>query len=163
MWVGKVNCLWHNAPMPETMPRPCSVAAALGLIGEKWSLLVIRELAFRVHRFDAIARNTGAPRDILTNRLRRLEAAGVLEKRQYQERPPRFEYHLTQAGNELRPVLLSIAQWGDRWAVDEPVTAFVHTCGAEVELAHTCRACGGEVTGLDLRARRLTAASAASA
>ena len=68
--------------MPEAIPRPCSVAAALGLIGEKWSLLVIRELAFRVHRFDAIARNTGAPRDILTNRLRRLEAAGVLEKRQ---------------------------------------------------------------------------------
>ena len=48
MWVGKVNCLWHNARMPETLPRPCSVAAALGLIGEKWSLLVIRELAFRV-------------------------------------------------------------------------------------------------------------------
>jgi DNA-binding HxlR family transcriptional regulator len=160
MRVGKVNCLWHNAPMPETLPRPCSVAAALGLIGEKWSLLVIRELAFRVHRFDAIARNTGAPRDILTNRLRRHEAAGVLEKRQYQERPPRFEYHLTKAGNELRPVLLSLAQWGDRWAVDEPVTAFVHTCGEDVELVHTCRACGGEVTGLDLRARRLTAAPA---
>jgi DNA-binding HxlR family transcriptional regulator len=141
--------------MPETLPRPCSVAAALGLIGEKWSLLVIRELAFRVHRFDAIARNTGAPRDILTNRLRRLEAAGILEKRQYQERPPRFEYHLTDAGNELRPVLLSLAQWGDRWAVDEPVTAFVHGCGEDVELVHTCGACGGEVTGLDLRARRL--------
>jgi DNA-binding HxlR family transcriptional regulator len=155
MRVGKVNCLWHNAAMPETLPRPCSVAAALGLVGEKWSLLVIRELAFRVHRFDAIARNTGAPRDILTNRLRRLEAAGILEKRQYQERPPRFEYHLTDAGNELRPVLLSLAQWGDRWAVDEPVTAFVHTCGEDVELVHTCRACGGEVTGLDLRARRL--------
>ena len=71
-------------------------------------------------------------------------------------------YHLTKAGDELRPVLLSIAQWGDRWAVDEPVTAFVHTCGDEVELVHTCRACGGEVTGLDLRARRLTPVSAAA-
>lgn len=142
--------------MPESQPRPCSVAAALGLIGEKWSLLVIRELAFRVHRFDAIARNTGAPRDILTNRLRRLESAGVLEKRLYQERPPRFEYHLTAAGEELRPVLLSLSQWGDRWAVDERVTAFTHTCGEELELVHTCRACGDEVTGRDLRARRLT-------
>ena len=139
------------------MPRPCSVAAALGVIGEKWSLLVIRELAFGVHRFDAIARNTGAPRDILTNRLRRLEAAGVLEKRQYQERPPRSEYHLTRAGQELRPVLLSLAQWGDRWAVDAPTTAFVHICGAELELVHTCRACGGEVTGRDLRAVSLAA------
>jgi len=144
--------------VPDVLPRPCSVAAALGVIGEKWSLLVIRELAFGVYRFDAIARNTGAPRDILTNRLRRLEAAGVLEKRQYQERPPRFEYHLTQAGDELRLVLLSLAQWGDRWAIDEPATTFVHTCSKELDLVHTCRACGGEVTGRDLRARHRTAA-----
>ena len=144
--------------MPDVLPRPCSVAAALGVIGEKWSLLVIRELAFGVHRFDAIARNTGAPRDILTNRLRRLEAADVLEKRQYQERPPRCEYHLTQAGDELRLVLLSLAQWGDRWAIDEPATTFVHTCGEELDLVHACRACGGEVSGRDLRARHRTAA-----
>ena len=134
------------------------MAAALGVIGEKWSLLAIRELAFGVHRFDAIARNTGAPRDILTNRLRRLETAGVLEKRQYQERPPRFEYHLTEAGDELRPVLLSLAQWGDRWAMDERATTFVHTCGEELELVYTCRACDGEVSGRDLRARHRTAA-----
>ena len=134
-------------------PRPCSVADALAVIGEKWSLLVIRELAFNVHRFDKIARNTGAPRDVLTSRLRRLEEAGIVEKRQYQERPVRFEYHLTKAGDELRPVLLSIAQWGDKWISDRPPTAFVHECGAEVELVHTCRDCGGEVTGLDLRAR----------
>jgi DNA-binding HxlR family transcriptional regulator len=145
--------------MASSLARPCSVAAALGVIGEKWSLLVIRELAFGVHRFDAIARNTGAPRDILTNRLRRLEAAGVLEKRPYQERPLRFEYRLTRAGHELRPVLLSLAQWGDRWAVDAPITAFVHSCGADVELVHTCRACGGEVTGRDLRARALAPAA----
>jgi DNA-binding HxlR family transcriptional regulator len=141
-------------------PRSCSAAAALAVIGEKWSLLVIRELAFGVHRFDDIVRNTGAPRDILASRLRRLEAAGVLERRLYQERPARYGYHLTQAGNELRPVLLSIAQWGDRWAVDAPTTAFVHTCGADVELVHTCRACGGEVTGRDLRARSLEPAPA---
>ncbi len=76
------------------------------MIGEKWSLLVVRELAYGVHRFDSIVRNTGAPRDILTNRLRRLESAGVVEKRQYLEHPPRFEYHLTEAGRELRPILL---------------------------------------------------------
>jgi DNA-binding HxlR family transcriptional regulator len=136
-----------------TEPRPCSVADALGVIGEKWSLLVIRELAFNVHRFDAIAKNTGAPRDILTSRLRRLEAAGIVEKQQYHERPVRFEYHLTQAGDELRPVLLSIAQWGDKWVSANPPTVFTHSCGDEVELVHTCRSCGGEITGLDLRAR----------
>ncbi len=76
--------------MRTTTPRPCSVADALSVIGEKWSLLVIREIALGSRRFDAIARNTGAPRDVLTNRLRRLEATGVVEKRQYQERPERL-------------------------------------------------------------------------
>jgi len=142
--------------MTPKHPRPCSAAAALGVIGEKWSLLVIRELAFGVHRFDAIAANTGAPRDILTNRLRGLEEAKVVERRRYQEHPPRFGYHLTRAGHELRPILLSIAQWGDRWAVDAPSTTFVHECGEDVELVHTCRACGGEITGFDLEAKYLT-------
>jgi DNA-binding HxlR family transcriptional regulator len=143
--------------MPESTPRPCTAAAALSVLGEKWSLLVIRELAYNVHRFDTIAKNTGAPRDILTSRLRRLEAAGVIEKRQYQDRPPRFEYHLTQSGEELRPVLLSLAQWGARWAAQATVT-FTHSCGEDLDLVHTCRACGGEVTGRDLRARSLVAA-----
>ncbi len=127
--------------MAESSPRPCTVAAALNVLGEKWSLLVIRELAFRVHRFDAIAKNTGAPRDILTSRLRRLEAAGVVERRQYHDHPVRFEYHLTEAGNELRPVLLSLAQWGERWAAEATV-AFTHSCGEDLDLVHTCRACG---------------------
>ena len=137
----------------EEYPRPCSIASALGILGEKWSLLVIRELALGVHRFDQIARNTGAPRDILTSRLRHLEERGVLEKRQYQERPARFGYHLTEAGNELRPILLSIAQWGDRWAAPPRITTFEHTCGGEAIVVHTCAACGEEITGRDLRAR----------
>ena len=139
-------------------PRPCTAAAALGVIGEKWSLLVVRELAFGVHRFDSIVQNTGAPRDILTNRLRSLESAGVVEKRQYSERPPRFEYHLTQAGRELRPILLSISQWGSRWAAGAPtVRGFEHTCGETLELVHTCKACGEAVTGgRDVKREQLT-------
>ena len=139
--------------MTDPAPRLCSIASALTILGEKWSLLVVRELALNVHRFDQIQRNTGAPRDILTSRLRRLEAEGVLEKRQYQERPVRYDYHLTPAGDELRPILLSLAQWGDRWTSQSGST-WVHTCGAEVELVHTCEACGGEVTGLDVRPKR---------
>jgi DNA-binding HxlR family transcriptional regulator len=128
-------------------PRSCTAAAALAVIGEKWSLLVVRELAFGVHRFDGIVQNTGAPRDILTSRLRSLERAGVVEKRQYSERPPRFEYHLTQAGRELRPILLSLGQWGSRWAADAPPVSWEHTCGETLELVHTCKACGEAVTG----------------
>jgi DNA-binding HxlR family transcriptional regulator len=147
----------------DSLPRPCSIASALTFLGEKWSLLVVRELALGVHRFDEIQRNTGAPRDILASRLRRLEEAGVLEKRQYQERPVRFGYHLTEAGGELRPILLSIAQWGDRWASPPQVTKWVHTCGDEAEVVHTCRACGEEITGYDLKARYATAALSDSA
>ena len=150
-------------PVSEPAPRPCSIASALSFLGEKWSLLVIRELALGVHRFDEIQRNTGAPRDILASRLRRLEASGVLEKRQYQERPARFGYHLTEAGGELRPILLSIAQWGDRWASPPRVTTWVHTCGEEADLVHTCRSCGEEITGYDLQARYATAALSDSA
>src|SRR5689334_7826109 len=75
-------------------PRPCSVAAALDILGERWSLLAIREMGYGVHTFAKIAAYTGASRDILASRLRKLEEAGVVERRQYSEHPPRFEYHL---------------------------------------------------------------------
>lgn len=138
--------------MPAVSARPCSLASALQLIGEKWSLLAVRELSYGVHRFADIARNTGAPRDVLTSRLRSLEAAGVIERRQYSERPPRHEYRLTDAGNELRPILLSIMQWGDRWAVDTPQVAFRHSCGERLRVEHRCAACAETVTGRDLEA-----------
>jgi DNA-binding HxlR family transcriptional regulator len=135
----------------EVDPRACSIAAALTFLGEKWSLLVVRELSLGIHRFDEIRRNTGAPRDILADRLRKLEETGVLERRQYQERPARFGYHLTAAGKELRPILLSLSQWGEKWTTQRNFADWTHTCGETLELVHTCKACGGEVTGSDLR------------
>ncbi|WP_406283629.1 winged helix-turn-helix transcriptional regulator [Embleya sp. NBC_00896] len=127
------------------MGRPCSVAATLAVVGEKWALLAVRELSFGNHRFDAIARNTGAPRDILTTRLRALEAAGILERRRYQDRPPRFEYHLTDQGRDLAPVLQTMAAWGDRWLADEPPVVFGHG-DHDLDAAVMCRGCGEEVT-----------------
>ena len=140
-------------------PRSCSIASALTFLGEKWALLVVRELALGVHRFDEIQRHTGAPRDILTTRLRRLEEAGVLERRQYSERPARFGYHLTAAGKELRPILLSLAAWGEKWTDELQAYEWVHECGAQLELEHTCKACGEPVTGSDVRARDRAAAT----
>jgi DNA-binding HxlR family transcriptional regulator len=143
--------------MREELPgRPCSVAAALNLIGEKWTLLAVREITFGNKRFDAIAKNTGAPRDRLAARLRTLEAAGVVERRLYSEHPPRYEYELTQAGQELRAVLTVLRGWGDRWAVDEPPTAFEHSCGHDLDPAVTCRHCGVEIVPEELRVRVLT-------
>src|SRR4051794_15338326 len=100
--------------------RPCSVAAALDVLGERWSLLAVREIAYGVHRFARIAGYTGASRDILADRLRKLEAAGVIERRLYSEHPPRHEYHFTEAGRDLFPAMLALSQWGDKWAVDTP-------------------------------------------
>ncbi|MEV4183076.1 helix-turn-helix domain-containing protein [Streptosporangium canum] len=134
-------------------PRPCSIADALGVIGEKYSLLVLREAFWGVRRFDAMVRNIGAPRDILATRLRALVEAGVLEKVPYSERPPRSEYHLTDAGRELRPVLLTLMSWGDRHLTDRPSVVFRHSCGSDLDPVVVCRACGEEVRETALTAR----------
>lgn len=137
--------------MREELPgRPCSVAAALNLVGEKWSLLAVREIGFGNRRFDQIARNTGAPRDRLAARLRALESAGVIERHQYSERPPRHEYALTEAGRELRTVLHALRAWGDKWAVSSPQSVFTHSCGHGLDPVMICRHCGGEVASEDI-------------
>jgi DNA-binding HxlR family transcriptional regulator len=93
-------------------PRECYVANALSVVGEKWSLLVIREIFLGCRRFNDIAANTGAPRDVLTSRLRRLEELEVIERRAYSDRPARYEYFLTDAGKDLGPVITALKEWG---------------------------------------------------
>ncbi len=102
--------------------RPCPVAATLQLVGERWALLVVREVALGAHRFGDIVTGTGAPRDRVAARLRSLVAAGVLERRQYQSGPDRFDYHLTESGRDLLPVLSALLVWGRDHAVsaDDP-------------------------------------------
>lgn len=95
-------------------PRVCSIADALEVVGERWSLLVIREVGFGVHRFKDIQVNTGAPRETLALRLRKLEQAGVIERRRYCDHPPRDEYILTTAGRGLFPALIALREWGER-------------------------------------------------
>lgn len=125
--------------------RPCSLAAAMEVLGERWSLLALREIGYGVHRFARIAGYTGASRDILADRLRKLEDAGVIERRQYSEHPPRHEYHLTEAGRELFPVMLALSQWGDKWAVDAPALIRRHTCGKPIQVDLRCHHCGEPV------------------
>jgi DNA-binding HxlR family transcriptional regulator len=96
--------------------RPCPVAAALELVGDRWTLLVVREVDLGCHRFTEIQRGTGAPRDRLAVRLKALVDAGILERTRYCDAPERFEYHLTDAGRDLLPVLRSLYAWGERWA-----------------------------------------------
>ena len=129
-------------------PRLCSIARSLELVGERWSLLVVREVLYGQHRFSAIAAGTGAPRDVLAARLRSLVDAGVLERRQYSDRPPRFEYHPTPRGRDLFPVLQALRQWGDDELGDRPAT-FVHG-DHDFVAALACGACGEQVAAADL-------------
>ncbi|MFE1930524.1 winged helix-turn-helix transcriptional regulator [Streptomyces sp. NPDC059474] len=134
--------------MTDVQPRACPIAGTLDLVGERWSLLVLREAFLGVRRYADIRANTGAPRDVLTKRLRSLEAAGILERRRYQDRPPRFAYHLTAAGQALEPVLIGLREWGIRHLQDPPPTPrFLHTCGADVETRVVCAACGEPLEG----------------
>ena len=135
---------------PTTLPgRPCSAAAALELIGDRWSLLAVREVMFGNRRFSEIARNTGAPRDRLAARLKVLVEAGVLERRKYQDSPARWDYHLTPAGQALGPVLEALLQWGDEWAVDAaPITLLHHD--HVLRAAWICSECGETVHHRDL-------------
>ncbi|MFI7129827.1 winged helix-turn-helix transcriptional regulator [Nonomuraea sp. NPDC050153] len=124
------------------MPRECSIANALAAVGERWSLLAMREVLLGVRRFDQIARNTGASRDILTARLRKLEEVGLLERELYESHPPRYEYVLTEAGRALHTVLLSLMDWGDRYVTrGEPPTVWRHSCGEALEPLMVCAHC----------------------
>lgn len=127
-------------------PRRCSIAGALDVVGDRWSLLVVRELLYGVHRFNELVDNTGAPRDILTARLRKLQEYGIVEKRPYSSRPPRYEYFLTAAGRELWPVLQMLKRWGDEHIIEGPLpVVFEHDCGHELLPVLRCEACGEAV------------------
>ncbi|MET0897151.1 MAG: helix-turn-helix domain-containing protein [Mycobacterium sp.] len=99
--------------------RPCPIAAALELVGDRWSLLIVRELWLGATRFGEIVVGTGAPRDRIAARLKALEDADVITRTAYQASPPRFDYHLTTAGMKLAPVLDALLTWGMAHAVSD--------------------------------------------
>ncbi|MFE7466283.1 winged helix-turn-helix transcriptional regulator [Streptomyces sp. NPDC057499] len=97
----------------------CAIAQALDVVGDWWTLLIIRDTARGVHRFDALQEELGVSRKVLTERLRLLVDAGVLSREPYQDRPPRHEYRLTRRGRALLPVLIALQDWGDTWLLGE--------------------------------------------
>ncbi|MDR3080064.1 MAG: helix-turn-helix transcriptional regulator [Streptomyces sp.] len=126
--------------------QECSIARALEIVGERWTLLLVRDAFYGVRRYNDFLVHLGIPRAVLAARLQTLTAVGVLAKRRYQESPPRDEYVLTDRGIALWPVLCSIGLWGRRHFTDtRPLRAFRHaTCGTEKELGPygECPACG---------------------
>ena len=108
---------------------PCSIARTVDLLGDWWTPLVLREIFFGTTHFDEIQRALSIGRNVLAERLRRLTNEELLERRQYQERPPRYEYQLTEKGRDFFPVLMAIVRWGDRWmhGSDAPPLLLRHT------------------------------------
>ena len=123
----------------------CSIARALEVIGDRWTMLVVRDAFLGVRRFDEFQRSLGIARNVLTDRLARLVADGILQRRRYQERPERFEYSLTPAGLDLWPVLIGLLTWGDKHRPEKagPPRLMRHRgCGGAITAAATCAVCG---------------------
>lgn len=135
--------------------QPCSVARALSVVGDPWTLVILREAFLGARRFDEFRQRVGAARPIVAARLAGLVASGVLERRRYQDRPPRDEYVLTEKGRDLMPVMMALVAWGDRWLDDgrgRPVD-FVHdACGQRTTAVATCSECGEPLEPEQLRA-----------
>jgi len=132
----------------------CSIAQTLEVVGEWWTMLIVRDCFLGVRRFDDFQRRLGISRNILTERLEHLVEHGVLDRVPYQERPVRYEYRLTDKGRDLWLVLTAMRQWGDRWAAaDGPPVEIEHkACGHTSNAVPTCSACGETLEARDVRA-----------
>jgi DNA-binding HxlR family transcriptional regulator len=136
--------------------QACSIAGALEVVGERWSLLIVRDVMLGLHRFDELQGHLGIARNVLQARLTRLIDEGVLERRLYQERPQRYEYRLTDKGLDLWPMIVALMKWGDRYAPPEggPAVLIEHRgCGGSIDAHGVCEACGARLTARDAVAR----------
>lgn len=122
----------------------CSIAQCLEIVGERWSLLIVRDVFLGATRFDEIQQRLGISRNILNQRLARLVEHGVVEKVPYSQHPPRFDYRLTAKGRDLWPIITAMRQWGDEYAApDGPPLQLIHRNCGEIADAHLiCSACG---------------------
>jgi DNA-binding HxlR family transcriptional regulator len=134
----------------------CSAARALEVVGERWSLLIVRDAIFGgTTRFADFQRSLGIARNILATRLDRFVEEGIMERRPYSERPAHHEYLLTGKGRDLQPIVLALTRWGDRWAAPAgPPVLFEHAdCGGSLEQPLLCTVCGGRPTPDEVASR----------
>lgn len=148
----------RSGPGPDAGPAGDvdSIARTLAIVGDRWTMLVLRDVFRGLRRFDELRRELGIARPVLSDRLRKLVDAGVLEKVPYQQRPPRYEYRLTAMGRELSPALVALMRWGDRWMAGGrgPSTILCHApCGTELEQGYWCSTCRTTFGPLAIRSR----------
>jgi DNA-binding HxlR family transcriptional regulator len=135
--------------------QACSIAGALEVVGERWSLLIVRDIFLGLRRFDQIQANLGIARNVLQSRLTRLIEQGVLERRRYQEHPARHEYRLTEKGLDLWPTVVALMYWGDRYAAPDagPAVVLEHRgCGGAIDGHRVCEECGARLSVRESRA-----------
>ena len=128
--------------------QPCSIARTLSIMGDRWTMLILRNCFLGIRRFDDFQANLGITRHVLSERLKRLVEHEILVKTPYIDRQERFEYRLTEKGIELYPVLLSMANWADKWmdqGAGAPMLYQHKACGKVFKPVLACSECGGEI------------------
>lgn len=132
----------------EVESQVCSIARALAIFGDRWTLLIIRDAFRRVRRFSDFQKSLGITKHRLSDRLNRLVDAGIFEKKIYDEKRGRYEYQLTEKGLDLYPVLMTVVQWGDKWVADEdgaPVVFRHKSCGKTMNARLVCDQCDEDI------------------
>jgi DNA-binding HxlR family transcriptional regulator len=133
----------------ELADQPCSFSRTLSVVGDRWSLMILRDCFMKVRRFDDFHDRLGIGRPILTDRLKKLVANFVLTKVAYQQNPTRYEYRLTEKGLDLYPIIMSLVHWGDVHMVDRKGRPLLHhhlTCGHDFDPVLTCSECSAQVS-----------------
>ena len=141
--------------MTGANPEHCSIQQTLDQVGDRWTLLVLRDIFRGTRRFSEIQADLGIARNLLTDRLNRLVDNDIVAKMPYSDRPVRYEYRLTTKGRELSVPLIALMHWGDHWcAADQPPVLLVHEeCGTPLDVAVTCPVCDDSVAAPDIRSR----------
>jgi DNA-binding HxlR family transcriptional regulator len=132
--------------------QSCSIAGALEVVGERWSLLIVRDILLGLRRYDELQAHLGIARNVLQTRLQRLQEHGVIERVPYQQHPMRHEYRLTEKGLDLWPTIVALMKWGDRYATPEggPAVLIEHRgCGGSVDEHRICERCGAKLKARD--------------
>lgn len=135
----------------------CPVARTLDIVGERWTLLILRDAFNGVRRYDDFAARLPIARNVLARRLQKLVARGILSRVPYQDHPPRYEYRLTPAGMDLYPVIVTLVQWGNRYCMGETVPTIEvrhKTCGHQAEAVVLCSQCGERLSARDAQGVR---------
>ena len=134
----------------------CSVARTLSVVGDRWTMLIIRDVFLGIRRFDAIQQDLQLTPHRLSDRLRKLVRDGILHRVAYEKRPPRFEYLLTEKGLDLYPLIATMTEWGDRWMAGRagvPVELVHWPCGQTIKPELICPCCKAKIDSRQMSAR----------